>query len=394
MGNPDEAAHVLGKLLVAFGPERILWGTDSIWYGSPQDQIAAFRSFEITPAFQEQFGYPALTPDVKERILGANAVELFGITPPATPCPPVEGLRAGPTARSVRSPAATSRDVPARAPVDRRRRPLIRGSLRGRPAATLRRQQTLGWGAGRTDHPVVGETGDRYRDRRMFVKICGITNEDDALLAVAMGADAVGFVFAPSPRQIAVQQAYDITRRLPPEILTVGVFRDEHPKRAVDLVHRSGVKAAQLHGNENADVVAEVARSVKWVIKAYPAGSAKVAEAGTLATDLILLDAASPGLGQLFDWTLAGEVPDERAPDPGRRARPRQRRRRRQGRRAVGRRRVERGRAIAGQQGCAQGQALHRAGQGRRAGAVPRRRRAALRLERRVTRRHRRPPDG
>ena len=68
-----------------------------------------------------------------------------------------------------------------------------------------------------------------YRSDRMFVKICGITNEDDALLAVAMGADAVGFVFAPSPRQIAPQQAYDITRRLPPEILTVGVFRDEHP---------------------------------------------------------------------------------------------------------------------------------------------------------------------
>ena len=86
----------------------------------------------------------------------------------------------------------------------------------------------------------------------MFVKICGITNEDDALLAVAMGADAVGFVFAPSPRQIAPQQAYDITRRLPPEILTVGVFRDEHPKRVVELVHRAGVKAAQLHGSEAA----------------------------------------------------------------------------------------------------------------------------------------------
>ena len=63
----------------------------------------------------------------------------------------------------------------------------------------------------------------------MFVKICGITNEDDALFAVAMGADAVGFVFAPSPRQIAPQQVYNITRRLPPEILTVGVFRDELP---------------------------------------------------------------------------------------------------------------------------------------------------------------------
>jgi phosphoribosylanthranilate isomerase len=143
----------------------------------------------------------------------------------------------------------------------------------------------------------------------MFVKICGITNEDDALLAVAMGADAVGFVFAPSPRQIAVQQVYDITRRLPPEILTVGVFRDEHPKRVVDLVNRSGVKAAQLHGNEPVDVVAEVARSVKWVIKAYPAGSPKLSQAGALATDLILLDAASPGSGQVFDWSLAGETP-------------------------------------------------------------------------------------
>ncbi|MDQ3468202.1 MAG: phosphoribosylanthranilate isomerase, partial [Actinomycetota bacterium] len=133
----------------------------------------------------------------------------------------------------------------------------------------------------------------------MFVKVCGITNEDDALLAVAMGADAVGFIFAPSPRQIAPQQAYDITRRLPPEILTVGVFRDEHPKLLLDIVNRAGVKAAQLHGNETAATVAEVARALRWVIKAYPAGSPKVAQAGSLATDLILLDAPSPGSGQL-----------------------------------------------------------------------------------------------
>ena len=144
----------------------------------------------------------------------------------------------------------------------------------------------------------------------MFVKICGITNEDDALLAVAMGADAVGFVFAPSPRQIPVQQAYDITRRLPPEILTVGVFRDEHPKRVVELVHKAGVKAAQLHGNETPEVVAEVARAVKWVIKAFPAGSPKVADARSLATDLVLLDGATPGSGKMFDWSLAGEVPE------------------------------------------------------------------------------------
>ncbi|HEY4331543.1 MAG TPA: phosphoribosylanthranilate isomerase, partial [Ilumatobacteraceae bacterium] len=108
----------------------------------------------------------------------------------------------------------------------------------------------------------------------MFVKICGITNEDDALFAVAMGADAVGFVFAPSSRQIAAQQVYDITRRLPPEILTVGVFRDEHPSRVIDIVNRSGVRAAQLDGHETPADVAAVSAQVRWVIKGFAAGTA------------------------------------------------------------------------------------------------------------------------
>jgi phosphoribosylanthranilate isomerase len=144
----------------------------------------------------------------------------------------------------------------------------------------------------------------------MFVKICGITNEDDALFAVAMGADALGFVFAPSPRQVSPQLVYDITRRLPPEILTVGVFRDELPARVIDLVHRSGVKAAQLHGNETAAQSVEVAAAVRWVIKAFPAGSPRLARALDHGTDMVLLDAPSPGSGKVFDWDLAAEVPE------------------------------------------------------------------------------------
>lgn len=144
----------------------------------------------------------------------------------------------------------------------------------------------------------------------MFVKICGITNEDDALLSVAMGADAVGFVFAPSPRQVAPQQVFDITRRLPPEILTVGVFRDEHPSRVIDIVNRSGVKAAQLHGRETAAQTAEVAASIRWVIKAFAAGSDHLASADRYGTDLVLVDAPSPGSGKVFDWDLAAEAPD------------------------------------------------------------------------------------
>jgi phosphoribosylanthranilate isomerase len=143
----------------------------------------------------------------------------------------------------------------------------------------------------------------------MFVKICGITNEDDALFAVAMGADAVGFVFAPSTRQIAPQQVYDITRRLPPEILTVGVFRDEHPSRVIDIVNRSGVRAAQLHGHESPDDVKLVMAQVRRVIKAFPAGSPDVARADTFGTEIILVDAATPGSGNMFDWSLADEVP-------------------------------------------------------------------------------------
>lgn len=143
----------------------------------------------------------------------------------------------------------------------------------------------------------------------MFVKICGITSEEDALLAVAMGADAVGFVFAPSPRQIAMSRVYDITRRLPPEILTVGVFRDEHPDRVVDMVDKSGVKAAQLHGHETPEQVAQVMRSVRTVIKAVSAGTTDAARATMFPTDLILVDAPAPGSGKVFDWSLLGEVP-------------------------------------------------------------------------------------
>ncbi|MGZ4702865.1 MAG: phosphoribosylanthranilate isomerase [Ilumatobacteraceae bacterium] len=142
----------------------------------------------------------------------------------------------------------------------------------------------------------------------MFVKICGITNEDDALLAVAMGADAVGFILAPSPRQIAPQQVFNITRRLPPEILTVGVFRDELPSRVIDTVNRAGLKAAQLHGHESPAMVAEVAEQIRWVIKAVVAGSPDARRTTEFCTDLILVDAPAPGSGKLFDWGLLGEV--------------------------------------------------------------------------------------
>ena len=79
MGDPDQAAHLMGKLLRYLGEDRILWGTDCIWYGSPQDQIQAFRTFEISAELQERFGYPALTRQAKAKILGGNAVRVYGV---------------------------------------------------------------------------------------------------------------------------------------------------------------------------------------------------------------------------------------------------------------------------------------------------------------------------
>jgi phosphoribosylanthranilate isomerase len=146
----------------------------------------------------------------------------------------------------------------------------------------------------------------------LFVKVCGVTNEDDALLAVAMGADAVGFVFAPSPRQVHPEVVRDIVKRLPPEILTVGVFRNETPERVVDVVGRTGLKGAQLHGGETAEDLRLVRLRVPFVIQALPAGDARLVGAGSgpESADVVLIDSQAPGSGEVFDWSLAEGAPD------------------------------------------------------------------------------------
>jgi len=77
--NPTACAHLLGQIIDAFGADHVLWGTDSIWYGSPQWQIEAFRRFEIPPALAEKHGYAPLTRAVKEQIFGLNAARVFGV---------------------------------------------------------------------------------------------------------------------------------------------------------------------------------------------------------------------------------------------------------------------------------------------------------------------------
>ncbi|HEY3702060.1 MAG TPA: phosphoribosylanthranilate isomerase [Acidimicrobiales bacterium] len=144
----------------------------------------------------------------------------------------------------------------------------------------------------------------------MFVKVCGTTSEEDALLAVALGADALGFVFAPSPRQVAASVVTHIARRLPPEVITIGVFSNETPERVVEVVNTIGLKGAQLHGSESPEATRWVAERVPVTIKAFAAGQRAITNAADYRADVVLLDAPSPGSGKVFDWRLAEGVVD------------------------------------------------------------------------------------
>jgi len=79
MRDPDNAAHALGKLFKHVGEDNVLWGTDSIWYGSPQDQIQAFRTFQISQEFQDRFGYSQITPELRRKVFGLNATVPYQI---------------------------------------------------------------------------------------------------------------------------------------------------------------------------------------------------------------------------------------------------------------------------------------------------------------------------
>ncbi|MEJ7584486.1 MAG: amidohydrolase family protein [Acidimicrobiales bacterium] len=86
MRDPTAAAHVLGKLLTYVGEDRVVWGTDSIWFGTPQDQIQALRTFQISEELQEKHGYPALTDEIKAKIFGLSSAELYGVEPITGQC--------------------------------------------------------------------------------------------------------------------------------------------------------------------------------------------------------------------------------------------------------------------------------------------------------------------
>ncbi len=154
-----------------------------------------------------------------------------------------------------------------------------------------------------------GATGPAAPPR---VKICGITRLEDALAAVRLGADALGFNFWPrSRRYLAPAAARDIIRALPPLVTTVGVFVDPSADEAMAAAAIAGVQVLQLHGDEPPEACARLPLPVLKGLRVRDEASLALLDRYTGAVAGFLLDADSAGYGgsgQVFDWALAARA--------------------------------------------------------------------------------------
>ena len=158
----------------------------------------------------------------------------------------------------------------------------------------------------------------------MFIKICANTNLADAQLAAELGADAVGFVFAPSRRRMNAAQVAEITPHLPGNVLTVGVFATTDAEEIIRTVREAGLQAAQLHNDTNPELIAQLndafegpvrlIQTVPFNVHSGNNAGFSAALARTLTSPglwAVLVDAArrgkTGGLGMAFDWELAAQ---------------------------------------------------------------------------------------
>ncbi|MFC1840954.1 phosphoribosylanthranilate isomerase [Thermodesulfobacteriota bacterium] len=144
------------------------------------------------------------------------------------------------------------------------------------------------------------------------IKICGITNFDDAAMAVKLGADALGFIFAPSPREISPENARDIIKKLSPFIKSVGVFVNENENVINEIIEYCGIDIVQLHGDESPGMCSIF---MPRTVKAFRVKDKSTLEDMLPYVDRVrafLLDTysreAAGGTGKVFNWDIAGKT--------------------------------------------------------------------------------------
>ena len=150
------------------------------------------------------------------------------------------------------------------------------------------------------------------------VKVCGITSKEDALLAVKLGVDALGFIFAPSPRLVSPEAVRSIICDLPPLVQTIGVFVNENPNRINEIIRFCGLDLVQLHGDESPEICEEfMPRSIK-AIRLKNKSILEDTEPYLGKVRALLFDACSSekrgGTGKTIDWDMAVRAKQTRIP--------------------------------------------------------------------------------
>ncbi|MBW4718533.1 phosphoribosylanthranilate isomerase [Saccharothrix obliqua] len=168
----------------------------------------------------------------------------------------------------------------------------------------------------------------------MYVKLCGLRTAEDVAVAVEAGADAVGFVFAASPRQVDLETARRLVREVPPGVLTVGVFARMGAAEVRRLAEASGVAAVQLHGDYPKAAFDEVAVSGLRLLRAVALKPDTDVRVGAFGEEMLLLDSPIAGSGERWDlsalnaarpqgrWLLAGGLEVGNVAEAVARARP------------------------------------------------------------------------
>jgi phosphoribosylanthranilate isomerase len=161
----------------------------------------------------------------------------------------------------------------------------------------------------------------RLTSEGLFIKISGVTTEEDALFSIGLGASAVGFDFALSERQITVSAAHDILRRLPNGAVSVGVFRQELPQRVVEIANTLGLSAVQIDGPASLEDLAYIGERVNTLLRMVPGGATRLAlskgvdyvvlpeidESAALVAALSLVDDAGPRVPVIASGGLNAE---------------------------------------------------------------------------------------